>query len=115
MKKISDPPDKNRNTEPSSPARRTFVKGIAAMGAGIAVFPLLTNTAEAQVPAAPDNGIAPGSSRAEASFKPPGFPGRQDRLAWLRPLRLRDGYADLGDHAFQGAGRRTVRQYRKFG
>ena len=42
MKKISDQQNKNRNTEPSSPGRRTFVKGIAAMGAGVAAFPLLT-------------------------------------------------------------------------
>jgi len=34
MKKISDQQNKNGNTEPSSPECRTFVKGIAAMGAG---------------------------------------------------------------------------------
>jgi hypothetical protein len=64
MKKISDQQNKNWNTGPASPKRRSFVKGKAAMGAGVASFPLLTNTAEAQVPAAPDNGIPSGSSRA---------------------------------------------------
>ena len=77
MKKMSDQPRKNGNTEPSSPERRTFVKGIAAMGAGVAAFPLLTNTAEAQVPAAPDNGI-PSGSRAEPRFKSP-WPSRATR------------------------------------
>jgi hypothetical protein len=72
MKKISDQQNKNGNTEPSSPARRTFVKGIAAMGAGVAAFPLLTNTAEAQVPAAPDNG------KPRSRFKSPG-PSRATR------------------------------------
>ena len=56
MIKISDRRDRNRNTEPSSPGRRTFVKSIAAMGAGVAAFPLLTNTADAQVPALPRAG-----------------------------------------------------------
>jgi hypothetical protein len=43
MKKTSDQPCKKWNTEPSSLERRTFVKGIAAMGAGVAAFPLFTN------------------------------------------------------------------------
>jgi hypothetical protein len=78
MTKISDQQNKDRNTEPSSPGRRTFVKGIAAMGAGVAAFPLLTNTAEAEVPAAPDNGIPAGSSRAEATLQVPlAFQGEQ--------------------------------------
>jgi hypothetical protein len=38
--------------EPSSPGRRTFVKGIAAMGAGAAAFPLLATAAEASALAA---------------------------------------------------------------
>jgi hypothetical protein len=81
MKKASDQQNKDRNTEPSSPGRRTFVKGIAAMGAGVAAFPLLTNTAEAQVPAAPDNGIPAGSSRAEATLQVPlAFQG--DKIDW---------------------------------
>jgi hypothetical protein len=63
MKKVSDQQNKDRNTEPSSPGRRSFVKGIAAMGAGVATFPLLTNTAEAAVPATPDSGILAGPSR----------------------------------------------------
>ena len=81
MKKISDQPNKNRNTEPSSPERRTFVKGIAAMGAGVAAFPLLTNTAEAQVRAAPDNRIPSGSSRPELAPQAPlAFQG--DKIDW---------------------------------
>jgi len=80
MKKISDEQNKNGNTEPSSPARRTFVKGIAAIGAGVAAFPLLT-PAEAQVPAAPDNGIPSGSSRAEVALQVPrAFQG--DKIDW---------------------------------
>ena len=39
MKKISDQLNKNGNTGPSSPERRSFVKGIAAMRAGVAAFP----------------------------------------------------------------------------
>jgi pimeloyl-ACP methyl ester carboxylesterase len=81
MKKISDQQDKNRNTEPSFPGRRTFVKGIAAMGAGVAAFPLLTTTAGAQAPAAPDNGIPSGSSRAEVALQVPlAFQG--DKIDW---------------------------------
>ena len=80
MKKISDQQNKNRNTEPSSPERRSFVKGIAAMGAGVAAFPLLTNTAEAQVPAAPDNGIPSGSSAEAALQVPLAFQG--DKIDW---------------------------------
>src|SRR5882762_10778699 len=80
MKKISEEQNKNGNTEPSSPARRTFVKGIAAIGAGVAAFPLLT-PAEAQVPAAPDNGIPSGSSRAEVALQVPrAFQG--DTIDW---------------------------------
>jgi len=81
MKRISDQPkrNRNRNAEPLSPERRTFVKGIAAMGAGVAAFPLLTNTAEAQVPAAPDSGIPSGSSR--TAFRVPlTFQG--DKIDW---------------------------------
>jgi hypothetical protein len=81
MKKISDQQSNNRNAEPSSPARRTFVKGIAAMGAGVAAFPLLTSTTEAQAPAAPDSGIPSGSSRAEVALQAPlAFQG--DKIDW---------------------------------
>ena len=80
MKKISDQQNMNRNTEPSFPGRRTFVKGIAAMGAGVAAFPLST-TAGAQAPAAPDNGIPSGSSRAEVALQVPlAFQG--DKIDW---------------------------------
>lgn len=47
MKQISDQ-QSNSVVEPLSPGRRTFVKGIAVMGAGVAAFPLLTTTAEAK-------------------------------------------------------------------
>src|ERR1700722_15984328 len=81
MKKISDQPSKNRNTEPSSPERRTFVKGIAAMGAGVAAFPLLSNTAEAQVPSAHDNAAPSGTGRAEVALQAPlAFQG--DKIDW---------------------------------
>jgi|GraSoiStandDraft_41_1057321.scaffolds.fasta_scaffold2391184_1 hypothetical protein len=40
MKKVSDQQNKNGNTQPSFPERRTFVKGITAMGAGVAAFPV---------------------------------------------------------------------------
>ena len=79
MKKISDQKNKNGNTEPASPERRPFVKGIAAMGAGVAAFPLLANTAEAQVPAAADSGIPSRSSRAALQV-PLTFQG--DKIDW---------------------------------
>jgi pimeloyl-ACP methyl ester carboxylesterase len=47
VKTISDQ-QSNSNVEPSSPGRRTFVKGMAAMGAGVAAFPLMTTAAEAK-------------------------------------------------------------------
>ena len=103
MKKISELQNENRNSEPSSPGRRTFVKGIAAMGAGVAAFPLLSNPSEAQAPVAPDNGTPSGSSGAEVALQA-GFSGRQDRLARIRPIRLRHGQSDLRDHSFQSAG-----------
>ena len=81
MNKKSNQQDTDRNTEPSSPGRRTFVKGIAAVGAGVAAFPLLPNAAEAQAPAAPDNGIPSGSSRAEVEPQVPlAFQG--DKIDW---------------------------------
>lgn len=81
MKKISELQNENRNSEPSSPGRRTFVKGIAAMGAGVAAFPLLSNPSEAQAPVAPDNGTPSGSSRAEVALQAPlTFQG--DKIDW---------------------------------
>jgi pimeloyl-ACP methyl ester carboxylesterase len=81
MKKIFDQPNKNGNTGPSSPERRSFVKGIATMGAGVAAFPLMPNTAEAQVPAAPDGGIPSKSSKAEVALQVPrAFQG--DKIDW---------------------------------
>ena len=79
MKKMSAQTRKNGNVAPSSPARRSFVKGIVAMGAGVAAFPLLTNTAEAQVPAAADSGIPSRSSRAALQV-PLTFQG--DKIDW---------------------------------
>ena len=79
--KISDQQDRDRNTEPSSPGRRTFVKGIAAVGAGVAAFPLLTNAADAQVQAALDKRTPSGSSRAEIELQAPlAFQG--DKIDW---------------------------------
>jgi pimeloyl-ACP methyl ester carboxylesterase len=81
VKKMSDQQNKNRNTEPSSPERRIFVKGIAAMGVGVAALPLLTNTAEAQAPVVSDNGVPSGSSRAEGGLQVPRtFQG--DKIDW---------------------------------
>ena len=81
MKKLPDRHSKPRNTEPSSPGRRTFVKGIAAMGAGVAAFPLLTNTAEAQVRAASDIGTPSESTIAEVAPQAPlAFQG--DKIDW---------------------------------
>ena len=95
MKKVSDQQNKDRSTEPPFPGRRTFVKGMAAMGAGVAAFPLLTNTAEAQAPASPDNGIPAGSSGAEATLQVPlafqgDAPSSKVSLPWEResPLSL---------------------------
>ena len=81
MKKISREQKNNRNTEPSSPGRRTFIKKITAMGAGVAALPLLTNVAEAQPPAIPDNGSPSGSGGAEFAHQAPlAFQG--DKIDW---------------------------------
>jgi hypothetical protein len=69
MKRIFDQRNENRNSEPSSPGRRSFVKGIAAMGAGAAAFPLLANKAETPFQAAFDLGAASGSARAPLTFQ----------------------------------------------
>jgi pimeloyl-ACP methyl ester carboxylesterase len=79
--KISDQQDRDRITEPSSPGRRTFVKGIAAVGAGVAAFPLLTNAADAQVQAATDKRIPSGSRTAGGAVQSPQtFQG--DKIEW---------------------------------
>jgi hypothetical protein len=89
MKKVSDQQSNDRNTEPSFPGRRTFVKCIAAMGAGVAAFPLLTGAAEAQVPASPDNRVPAGPSRAEATLQVPlAFQG--DKIDWHGLTRIKD-------------------------
>jgi hypothetical protein len=49
MKRVSN--QRSSRKDPSSPGRRTFVKGIAAVGAGVAAFPRLIGTAEAKAPA----------------------------------------------------------------
>ena len=53
MKEDSSGRYKNQNAEEPqlSLGRRAFVKGIAALGAGVAASPLLSETAQAQVPA----------------------------------------------------------------
>jgi pimeloyl-ACP methyl ester carboxylesterase len=68
MKNASSEQYNNENTEPSSPGRRTFVKGIAAVGAGVATFPLLTKTTDAQAPTSPDPRILSGSSTADVAL-----------------------------------------------
>ena len=64
MKRISGQ-QSSGNVDLSSPGRRTFVKGIAAMGAGVAAFPLLTTTAEA-------NALAAGNRFPSESIRPAG-------------------------------------------
>ena len=81
MMRMSREQNNNRNNEPSSPGRRTFVKGIAAMGAGVTAFPLLTNMAEAQAPATPDNRTPSGSGNAAVALQVPlTFQG--DKIDW---------------------------------
>jgi pimeloyl-ACP methyl ester carboxylesterase len=81
MTKICRIPNKNRNTEPSSPGRRTFIKEITVMGAGVAALPLLAKATEAHPPAARDNGSASGSSIREFTHQAPlAFQG--DRIDW---------------------------------
>jgi hypothetical protein len=72
--------DQQTNTliEPSSPGRRTFVKGIAVIGAGAAAFPLLTTAAEAKAPSA--NGRFPSSAALGAAQAPQSFQG--DKIGW---------------------------------
>ena len=72
---MSDEFDAKANTELSSPERRTFVKGIAAIGAGVAAFPLLAEIAESQVPESHDNEMSSGSSQASLAF-------RGDKIDW---------------------------------
>ncbi|MGC1462540.1 MAG: twin-arginine translocation signal domain-containing protein [Terracidiphilus sp.] len=80
MKKMSDLQD-NRNIEPPSPGRRTFVKGIAAIGAGVATFPLMTTPAEAKTLAAADNPNPSQSNGAEVALQTPKtFQG--DKIDW---------------------------------
>src|ERR1700679_2895119 len=78
MKGTSD--QQSSHVEPSSPGRRTFVKGIAAMGAGVAAFPLLTTTAEAKALAAGNrfpsqSGGAMGALQASQTFQ-------GDKIGW---------------------------------
>jgi hypothetical protein len=63
--KILDEQNKNRNSESSSLGRRTFIKGMTAMGVGVAALPLLTSEAKAQPPTAPVNGSPSGANRTE--------------------------------------------------
>src|ERR1017187_2856661 len=79
MKRISDQ-QSSRNVEPSSPGRRTFVKGIAAMGAGVAAFPLLTTTVEAKALAAGNRFPSESSGAVGALQASQTFQG--DKIAW---------------------------------
>jgi pimeloyl-ACP methyl ester carboxylesterase len=79
VKQISDQ-QSNSVVEPLSPGRRTFVKGIAAMGAGVAAFPLLTTTAEAKA-LVPDSRFPSESSGAVGALQVPlTFQG--DKIDW---------------------------------
>jgi len=81
MMKIFDQQNRNGDAGPSFPERRTFVKGIAAMGVVVAAFPLLTNTAEAQVQVAADKGVASGPNKTEVELQVPRtFQG--DKINW---------------------------------
>ncbi len=79
MKTISDQ-QSNSAVEPSSPGRRTFVKGMAAMGAGVAAFPLLTTTAEAKALAAGNLFPSESSGAVGALQVPLTFQG--DKISW---------------------------------
>jgi pimeloyl-ACP methyl ester carboxylesterase len=68
MMNIANQP--SRSTEPLSPGRRSFVKGMATVGAGIAAFPLLAKTAQAA--AAPAQAVpmqSSGTRMAHAAFE----------------------------------------------
>jgi pimeloyl-ACP methyl ester carboxylesterase len=79
MKRVSDP-QSSRNIEPSSPGRRSFVKGIAAMGAGAAAFSRLTTAAEAKAPAAGNRLPAQSGGAAGALEAARTFQG--DKISW---------------------------------
>jgi len=68
------------NVEPSSPGRRTFVKGIAVMGAGVAAFPRLTAAAEAKAAAASNRLPSQDSGAAGALHASQTFQG--DKIDW---------------------------------
>lgn len=70
----------SRNIEPSSPGRRTFVKSIAAIGAGAATFSRFTTTAEAQARAAGRQLPSESSGAAGALEAPRTFQG--DAISW---------------------------------
>jgi pimeloyl-ACP methyl ester carboxylesterase len=78
MKRISD--QQSSNVEPSSPGRRIFVKGIAAVGAGVATFPLLTTTAEAKALAAGNRFPSESSGAVGAPQASQAFQG--DKIDW---------------------------------
>ena len=108
------PADQNEinKIQPSSPGRRSFVKGIATMGAGIAAFPLISNAAEAQAPAAPDNSPGPRGAKVP---KAAGFQG--DKIDWHGFDRY-DFVMDMQTLAitpFKAPAGEAVRQSRKLG
>ncbi len=81
MKKTSEQQTRSGRGEPSSRGRRRFVKGMAAVGAGIAAFPLMTSSTEAYGPAATDSEILSRPNRPEAASDVPlAFQG--DKIDW---------------------------------
>jgi len=81
MKKITYKQSRNGRGEPSSRGRRTFVKGIAAVGAGVAAFPFMTRSTEAHGSATGDSETLSLSNRLEAAPDVPlAFQG--DKIDW---------------------------------
>lgn len=80
MKRIYREQRNNRDTEPSSLGRRSFIKGITVAGAGVVALPLLSKAAEAQPPLAADDGSPSGSSRTEFARQDTDFNG--EKIDW---------------------------------
>jgi pimeloyl-ACP methyl ester carboxylesterase len=78
MKTISN--QQSIRMDPSSPGRRTFVKGIAAVGAGVAAFPRLMAAAEAKAPASGNPSLSQTNGAAGALEASQTFQG--DKIGW---------------------------------
>src|SRR5258708_3709790 len=78
MKPVSNPQSSRK--DPSSPGRRTFVKGIAAVGAGVAAFPRLIATAEAKALASGNRFLSQTNGTAGAPEASQTFHG--DKISW---------------------------------